>query len=414
MVSALGKTNVTAPDSASISVLETSVCYVPKLSIALVGPEESRRKQVFDVLAKLDCGTVHEICRYPERNRVSEIAEHLCDVVLIDLDAHPDHALSLVEHLCAASGMTVMVYAAQSDPASMIRCMRAGVREFLTPPFTAAGLNDALMRVSTRQVVGPATKVASGHVSVFFGAKGGCGVTTIASNFAFMLARESTKKTLLIDLDLPLGDVGLVLGLNASYSTADALKNYERLDAMLLSKVLVQHSPNLFVLASPDAIEFVPESFSAVHKLLAVCRQEFDFVVVDAGSRLSSQSTPLFGVDAQFYMVSRVRIPDLRSANRLISRFFSGSESKLEVVLNRYVPSTLGLDDEQITKALTRPPTWKIPEDSATARKAENAGTPIASSDSDVTKAIMRMARAHAGVAPPADKKKKFLGLFGL
>ena len=45
------------------------------------------------------------------------------------------------------------------------------------------------------------------------GAKGGAGATMLACNFAVALAQESGKKTLLIDLDLPLGDAALNLGI---------------------------------------------------------------------------------------------------------------------------------------------------------------------------------------------------------
>ena len=41
---------------------------------------------------------------------------------------------------------------------------------------------------------------------IFVGAKGGSGVTTIASNFAVALAQEPDKSAVLIDLNLPFGD----------------------------------------------------------------------------------------------------------------------------------------------------------------------------------------------------------------
>ena len=94
-------------------------------------------------------------------------------------------------------------------------------------------------------------KKAGGKVLVFLGAKGGSGVTTLACNYAVALAQESSQSTLLIDLDLPLGDAALNLGIAAEYSTVNALQDSGRLDASFLSKLLVKHSSGVSVLAAP-------------------------------------------------------------------------------------------------------------------------------------------------------------------
>ena len=102
-----------------------------------------------------------------------------------------------------------MVYSAQVYPEMLVRCMRAGAREFLTQPITPATIAEAMVRASVRR---PAVRVdqkkAGGKVLIFVGAKGGSGVTTVASNFAVSLAQESDKSTILIDLNLPSGECG--------------------------------------------------------------------------------------------------------------------------------------------------------------------------------------------------------------
>jgi pilus assembly protein CpaE len=65
------------------------------------------------------------------------------------------------------------------------------------------------------------------------------------------LAKESGQKTLLIDLDLPLGDAALNMGITAEFSTIDALHSAERLDARFLDQLLVKHSSGVWVLAAP-------------------------------------------------------------------------------------------------------------------------------------------------------------------
>jgi pilus assembly protein CpaE len=103
----------------------------------------------------------------------------------------------------------------------------------------------------------------------------------------------------------------------------------------------------------------------------------------------------------------------LRNSNRLVSEFFAREVPKLEIVLNRYAPSLLGVDEEHITKALTRPARWKIPDDHATALRTQNTATPLALNDSPITRVIRQMARTACGLSAAPEKKKRIIGLFG-
>ncbi len=110
-------------------------------------------------------------------------------------------------------------------------CMRAGAREFLSQPIAVGALNEALRRAAARRpTVRARPSKQGGKVLVFLGGKGGSGVTTVACNFAVSLAQECAQSTVLLDLDLPLGDAALNLGISTQFSTVDALQNYSRLD----------------------------------------------------------------------------------------------------------------------------------------------------------------------------------------
>ncbi len=382
------------------------------LSVAVIGPEERRRAALAAALAGPLCGVRREFPFYPDLEQLQKMLDQNFDLVIVDLDSNPETALDLVENICAESSATVMVYSAQVDSELMIRCMRAGAREFLTEPFDQSKIAESLVRASARRAALRVTKKADGRVSVFWGAKGGSGVTTLASIFALWLARESGKKTLLIDLDLPLGDVSLALGVSAQYSTVDALLNFHRLDSNFLSRLRVEHDSGLSVLTAPGKLVKTGISKQAIDKLLSVARQDFDYVVVDSGSMLDLAETTLFDLDADFYLVTLVSIPDLRNSNRLITEFFASEGRKLSIVLNRYVRGSMGVDDEHITKALTRPVQWRIPEDSAADQKIQGTAAMLSQDDSPVCTMVRQMARTVCGLTPLPEKKKRKLGLF--
>jgi pilus assembly protein CpaE len=381
------------------------------LSVALIGPEEQRRKVLARALAGPQTGITREFSSYPDLDDLPRLMDEDFDVVIVDLDSNPEHALDLVESICSSSGSTVMVYSAQADSELLVRCMRAGAREYLTQPFAASTIAEALVRASGRRPAGRPVKKAAGKLMLFVGAKGGSGTTTVATNFAVALAQESGKSTVLIDLALPLGDAALDLGINTQYSTVNALQNFERLDANFLSTLLTKHSTGLQVLAAPDQYSPFQVTDEAVDRLIAISRQGFDYVVVDAGSRLGMSARALFDEAASVYLVTQVSIPELRNSNRMIVEFFKASSSsslKLEIVLNRFTPRSLGIDEEHVTKALTRPAQWKVPGDYLAARRAQNTATPLILEDSPISRVVRQMARTACGLSPTADKKSRF------
>jgi len=392
--------------------LETAV-GASDLSIALIGPNENRRRIVANALAGSGTSTVREFPSYPSKtNDVPHMMEQNFDVYIIDLDGDQRYALELVEEISANPSVTVMVFSMNNDPNLLMSCMRAGAREFLSQPVALGPLNEALARASTRR---PAARISSkpgGKVLVFLGGKGGSGVTTVACNFAVSLVQDCAQSTVLIDLDLPLGDAALNLGITPQFSTVDALQNYTRLDQNFLSKLLTKHSSGLFVLAAPGKFPQVEVSNEAMERLVAVARMAFDYVVVDAGSRFDLSGTTLVDQADTVYLVMQAGIPELRNSHRVISEYFKNGGSNLEIVLNRFMPRSGGVDEEHISKALTRPVQWKIPSDYVTVRRMQNEATPLAMEDSMIARAIQDMARTACGMPAKAEKKKGF-SLFG-
>jgi pilus assembly protein CpaE len=288
--------------------------------------------------------------------------------------------------------------------------MRAGAREFLTLPFAQNTMAEALVRASARRPAQHIPKKTGGRLMAFLGAKGGDGVTTLACNFAVSMAQESGQSTLLIDLDLPLGDAALNMGVVTEYSTINALQSAGRLDSSFLSKLLVKHSSGVSVLAAPGKFPQYHAPDDAIDRLIMVARQDFDNVVVDIGSRLDLTGTSLFKDGATIYLVIQAGIAGLRNANRLITQFFLTGVPKLEIVLNRYEHRAMGVPEEEITKALTRPAQWKIPNDYNAVRRMQATAVPLALEDSPISRLIRQMARAACGL-PPATKKQSGFSL---
>jgi pilus assembly protein CpaE len=378
------------------------------LSIALISPNKRQREAAAEILSGCTGYEVVEFSSYPVRlDDASGIMEQKFGVVIIDLDADPEFALQLVESISADGFATVMVYSESADSALLVRCMRAGAREFLTFPLQQSVVEDALLRAAGRQPVVRTTKKPVGRLFAFVGSKGGAGATTVACNFAVALAKESQEKTLLIDLDLPLGDAALNLGITAEFSTVDALEAKDRMDAQFLSQLLVMHNSGLWLLAAPGKFKPYQPAYEAVDQLLNVARHEFENVVVDLGSQLEMMQTAAYREASTVYLVTQSGIPELRNSNRLIQEFFSAAVPKLEIVLNRFESRGQSVPEEHVTKALTRPAQWKIPNDYSAVRNMQISATPLVLTDSPISRQIRKMVSAVTGKSEIAAKNKK-------
>ena len=383
-------------------------------SIALIGPDEKRRLAAKRALSECRCTDVAEFSGYPASlDELPRMLESGFDVILIDLDTNPETALEVVESICTHCDALVMAYSAGVDEGLLVRCMQAGTREFLTVPFKTDELKDALARARARR--SKVSPVRDSKLLVFMGAKGGVGATSIACNFAVALAQDRSKRTLLIDLNLPLGDVALNLGVTPQFSTVDALEESDCLDSALLWELLEKHDSGLHVLAAPGEYPYLEPDADALERLLTVARGEFDYVVVDAGSRFDIAGTALHRTASTIYLVTQSGIPELRNANRLINQIFADSKTNVEIVLNRFQSKTIGISEEQINSALTRPVKWKIPNDHAVMLKMQNDGSPLILSDAPIAKTICEMAQSVTGEdsSTPVEKNRKgILGIF--
>ena len=230
----------------------------------------------------------------------------------------------------------------------------------------------------------------------------------MASNYAVAMAEESSQSTLLIDLNLNLGDAAMNLGLEPNYSVVDALKNSTRLDANLLSKLVLHHSSGLSVLAAPAELPLMVATDVAIGSLLQVARHQFHYVVVDAGKKIDLKQMNLFEESAVTYLVTQVGIPELRNANRLIAQFTAERSPKLEVVINRHHSRSMGLTEEHLTKALGRPIQWKIPNDYAAVRKMQSTGTAIVHQESPIAGVMRQMARSICGTSGAGEAARAF------
>ena len=79
----------------------------------------------------------------------------------------------------------------------------------------------------------------------------------------------------------------------------------------------------------------------------------------------------LFEDSSTIFLVTQVGISEMRTANRMILKFFARRDENLQIVINRYKSSDSLFDEAQIIKALTRPA--QLEDSRRLCRRAQNA-----------------------------------------
>lgn len=377
-------------------------------SAVLISPNGEHLRFLRRTVEAQRASIIQEFAAYPTYAQLTSILELECDAVVVEIDSELDVAMDLIETICARKpSATVMVYSTTTNPELMGRSMRAGAREFLTGAISNGVLQDALLRAAARRTL--QIKKVSGKAFVFWGAKGGSGVTTIATNFALALRAETSEDVALVDLNPSLGDVAVLLGLSPRFTVTEALKNAKRLDQDFISTLFVEHRSGVSVLAAPDAYDpSVVAEARAVGKLIDVIRNQYSYVVIDAGRDLGEAAEALLQMAGTIYLVTQLDIPSLRNAQRLFSYIQRAEHARVELVLNRYDQRKTEIDDAQVTKALGLAPKWKIANDYAAARRTSNVGSPLIDEKSPAAAAIRSMARSATGKPVVVEKRKGF------
>ena len=94
-----------------------------------------------------------------------------------------------------------------------------------------------------------------GRTIAFVGARGGVGSSTIAHNVAWSTAEDYQSDTIILDLDLPFGTVSLDFEQDPTSGLVEALSSPERLDDVLLDRLLQKYTDRLSLFTAPNLLD---------------------------------------------------------------------------------------------------------------------------------------------------------------
>ena len=275
----------------------------------------------------------------------------------------------------ANSGIKTIVMASNYSTNQLIKTLRCGASDFLSLPIIKDNLISALNKVGKTSLKGTKSNIIS-----IYSNKGGIGKTAIATNLAVEFARQTREKVVLVDLNLPLGDVTTFVNIRPNMSLLSAIENAEHNGAEAIMDACIQYKDSsLYVLAEPMYME---ENLNLgpkhILKLFEFLRANFAYIIVDMGTNVEKINMKTLELSDLILLVSIVNLPLIRNCQRCLDLFsnLGFDESKTKIIVNRYLEND-EIKIEDVEKVLNQSIYWKIPNNYFTIMSSINKAMPV-------------------------------------
>jgi pilus assembly protein CpaE len=356
------------------------------ISLLIASSDDHFREMVRENL--LNVPTAKVIAEYQEVTanlyiRVLQDLERNPDAALmIDLGGDTDASLKALERVKqAAPDLYVMASSFSAESDIVIAALRAGANDFMTQPMRRTDFRDGMTRLEKAPRRAAVASSRLGKIYSFLGTKGGVGATTLAVNFAGVLAQRK-QQTVLLDLDWTGNDVAMQLSAAPQYTLQEVGENLDRMDQALFEGFVTRDPLGFFLVGPPDSLDarahFTESMFREFATFLV---EKYEAIVVDAGRSLMDEVVlASLHTSSTLFLVVTQEFPAIRNAQRYIAALMrmGFNQDQLKVVVNHYQkrhgPNTASL--EQIQQTLNQPVFYGIP-DSPAVTAAINRGRPF-------------------------------------
>ncbi len=378
------------------------------LTAILICPDEELAAAFLQTAQPLaEISVVGRLADYPSGQVLEERVVSLQpDVVLLDMGSSREESQRLVSHIVDYWPQISAVGLSHSnEPDVILGCLRSGASEFLSSPFPAGDVQQALLRMLRRKSVEmrPASP-ARGSLLAFVPVKGGAGCTTLASSTAYRIHKAGRQRVLLVDFDLVSGLISFLFRINHPYSVIDAVKHSGQLDEALWSSLVCQRN-GLDILAAPERPDPTPVDSYPVQEVLEYARSTYDYVVVDLGGVCDSVSLATLPMANSFYLVCSRDMPSLflmRRAIQLLEETGYNPE-QMRVLVNRSEKRP-ELSREDMEKIFRAPVHAFFADDAAAVSAALREGVPVGD-NTDLGRSLGRFVKKFLGDQAPSPSK---------
>ncbi len=292
--------------------------------------------------------------------------------------------------------------------------IRRGASEYLVAPVNPLHLIEVISGLYLDPDAEPI-----GRIITFVGARGGVGSSTVAHNIGWCIAEMMQIDTTIVDLDLPFGTTGLDFNEEVGQGVADALTAPERLDEVLLDRLLVKSGEHLSLLLSPAVIDREYDvDASAFESVIDAVRRTTPCVIVDMPHLWMPWVKQTLLASDDIVVVATPDLASLRTAKGMIDilKQNRANDAPPRLVLNQVgVAKRPEIPTKDFAEAIDLPPSLILPFDPQLYGTAANNGQMLlqAQPKSPTAEGLRRLAELVTGrTAAAVEQKAALFSLF--
>jgi pilus assembly protein CpaE len=289
---------------------------------------------------------------------------------------------------------SLIVFGDENDTGALKISLRIGASDFLSSKAELSELWPVIESTAAEKMANR----SQGDLCLFINSKGGSGATTLAMNMAIDLVKESSKKVILVDLDIQFGVTPDYLDVKPKYGISDALDSLTDLDEVSLSALVTKHESGLdFIGYTSYGTHENYQLARSFSKLLPILRSFYDYVIVDLSRGIEHVYTSIVAPASRVYLVTQQNLISVKHTNelvRILQLEYGMNRDQLEIILNRYEKkSPVRLKDIQST--IENVTVHLVPNDYKVAVESANLGKPfvLAHKRSNIAKAVSDLAK---------------------
>lgn len=341
----------------------------------VISPDRQLAESLSHVLGQL--GTV-AVVRYldvfPSAEELGRVVRAVApEVAFVSVESMPQVAATVKEFETLAPGIQFIAMSRDCDPQILLDAMRIGIREFVSAPFQANSVHEAVHRVQEQLGKKPLKINTTTDIYSFLPAKAGCGASTLALNVSVALSKAPDTNVILSDFDMNSGMMRFMLKLTNEFSVSDACEHSMNMDESLWPQ-LVTKLGALDVLHAGKLNPNLRIDGTQIRHLIDFLRRNYQAMVFDLSGNLERYSFEIMHECKKIFLVCTPEIPSLHLAREKYVFLRSlDLQDRVSVLVNRCQKRQV-ISNEQIEQILGLPVHMVFPNEYQTVHKALTLG----------------------------------------
>ncbi|KQX35168.1 CtpF protein [Devosia sp. Root436] len=301
------------------------------------------------------------------------------NLIIVETNLSPDEipgALERLAEVCDAS-TRVVVLGHVNDVLLYRELIRSGISEYIVLPATAQQIVGAITDLFASENAAPI-----GRTVGFVSAKGGAGGSTVAHNVAWAIATALRQDSLILDMDLAFGTVGLNFNQDPPHGLADALSANQKVDQTMLDRLMSKAANHINLLTAPVTLDrtfdFEEREFE---QILELCQNTMPIVVLDIPHAWNAWIRQTLATIDEVVIVAEPDLANLRNAKNIADtvRALRPTERAPCLVLNKVgMPRRPEINPDEFASSVECQLIGQVPFDAALFGTAANNGQMIA------------------------------------